>query len=100
MKVTLKVIFWNVLIFIVSVGAVAFFSHHIPSDRLPYLLTLQVSTLIAAYFLFCLIAGFFFSFRKHAALANGFFLSAFTVLLLGIPSCYADVFLENYMLKQ
>ncbi len=95
MKTINGIIFWNVLIFLSLVLSLIFFPRYFGAEDYVLSYGLFVSLLIFLYSLFCFAAGIFFSVRRKKQTAQGFYLSAFVVFLLGIPSCYGGIFLRS-----
>lgn len=94
LKTVNAVIFWNVLIFLVLVLTLVFFPTYMGAEDYVLSYGLYITVLIVFYTVLCLVIGIFFSLTGRPRTAQGFYLSAFTIAMIGVPSCYGGIFLR------
>jgi len=99
MKTTNAVIFWNVLIFLTLVLSIIFFPRYFGVEDYILSYGLFVIVLTTGYFIFCLTAGIIASISNKKDIANGFYISAMTIVMLCIPSCYGGIFMRSIVLQ-
>jgi len=97
-KTTNTVIFWNTLLFLCLVLALVFFPTYLGAEDYVLSYGLFIIVLICGYIVFCITAGVIFSILKKKQIAQGFYLSALTIALIGVPSCYGGIFMRAAVL--